>query len=292
MSMAFRDKLTFDHQYGFAAFNDPGSSWPGTIRCRVDRLEGWRETANKTPVRARRGVGDGDYIGKRWPAESRMLEIEGYIQTPNRDTLDGTFDSIINSALPQDTDIIITVYEPIPKSIIGRITGTIDPYQYLPDSLRWRATILCANPYKFDAVGTMEGSAGVAGISTGGVIFPVTMPMLFNIDPQGQGNQVTLFNRGTAKTFPYIELGGPLNAGWRLEKAGTGEFSSFDIALSAADSLIMDHRSKTATLNGQPVSGLITGSWWGLEPGSNTIRLYGNYDPFASFYVYAKSHWR
>jgi hypothetical protein len=294
MSTILGDKLTLVHVFGSVAFNDGiMSDWPGAMKCHVDNLDGWQETVDKNVVRSQRGVGDGDYIGNRWAAKSRMLMMEGYIHAPSRLIVDQTFDSIVANAFPDDTDITLTRFEPIPKYVVCRLAGKVELVQYISEGLRWRTTLLCADPFKYDALNTLSGTAGVAGVSSGGVTFPVTFPVVFSTAAQGEGNQIVIFNTGTARAEPIVTVHGPLTTGWRVESATTGEFSAFDISLGAADVLVMDHRMKTAELNGQLVSGLLTGKWWTLRPKSNTIRLYGDYNSAASFSIGAtKSTWR
>lgn len=293
MSTILGDKITMVHEFGSATFNDPAmTDWPGLFKCHIDRLDGWQQTVDKNIVRSPRGVGDGDYIGNRWAAKSRMLEIEGYIHAPNRLALDQAFDDIINKAFPDDTDITLTRYEPIPKYVTCRLAGSIEPLQYFPEGMRWGGTLLCADPFKYNPTDDLIGSAGVAGLSSGGMTLPLTFPLAFNMSAQGEGNQIVVYNAGTARSYANIFVHGPLTTGWRVENATTGEISGFDLSLGSSDLLKIDNYNRIALLNDQPVSGLITGSWWALAPKSNTIRLYGNYDSSAGFSISGKSTWR
>src|SRR6266498_1786591 len=297
MPTILNDKVTISHSLGGCAFNDPSSmsSWPNALKVRIDDIGGWKKTAPLESITTPRGTGDGDYIASRFPARSRLLQIEGYITATSRTTLDVLFDLVISQAFPDNVDITLTRYEPIPKFIVGRLVDTVDPYQYMGDesSLRFSATLICADPFKYDAINTISGSAGVAGVSSGGRTYPRVYPLIYDIIGAGSGNKIMIFNSGTANTYPTITINGPLLSGWRVENSTWRYQESFDISLAgAADVLVINNQTKSATINGAPVNGLLHGSWWPIRPGSNTIRLFGNYDPAVSFSVSGKSRWR
>jgi hypothetical protein len=293
MSTILKDLVTFSHEFGGCSLNDPSLvDWPGAFKVICDDLDVWRSTADVNVVRAPRGVGDGDYVASRFPMKARTLMIEGMIHAPTRLLVDQMFDLLVDNAFPLDTDITITRQEPIPKYVVGRIAGKVEDLGYFSDGMRWGATVLCADPLKYDAVNTLSATAGVSGVSTGGRTYPRVYPLVYNITANGTGNQVTVNNVGKATTLPVITLTGPLPSGWRMENATTGATESFAIDLGVFDTLTIDNKNKVASLNGNIINGLIAGTWWGLVPGNNIIRLFGNYDPAASFTITAKSAWR
>lgn len=293
MPTILSDLITISHANGGCVLNDPAlTDWPGAIRMGVDDLQGWRKTADLNVIRVARGVGDGDYLASRFPSKARMLMMEGYIIAATRAEVDSLFDSLVSEAFPLNTDITLTRGEPVPKFVTCRLAGPIEDTQYIPAGMRWSAVLLCANPFKYDAVGTISGGAGVSGLSLGGMVLPLVLPLEFDLTANGEGNQATVVNLGTADTYPVITVNGPLLSGWRVENATTIKHMSFSVDLGATDSIVIDTSNKTALLNGAPVTGLINGEWWPLIPKINIIRLYGNYDPAASFTISAKSAWR
>jgi hypothetical protein len=293
MSSIQGDWVVISHAYGGCTLNDPAlTDWPNAIKMGVDQVDGWRQTADLNVVRAPRGVGDGDYIANRFPKKSRMLTISGYIMAATRADVDTLFDLLVTKAFPQDIDITLRRNEPIPKYVVCRLAGGIDDVQYMPEGMRWSATVLCADPLKYDAVNTLTASAGVSGVSTGGRTYPRTYPLTYNTTANGSNNQVTLVNAGTASTYPKVTVVGPLPSGWRVENSSTGDYFSFDTDLAVTDVLVVDCKNKMATLNGSPINGLISGEWWPLRTATNIIRLYGNYDPAAGFTITAQSAWR
>lgn len=297
MSTILGDKVTCVSTAGSIAFNNAasvGADWPGAIKVCIDDLPGWDDTVDLNVISTPRGFGDGNYTSPRFPAKARMLTVAGYAVATSRLTLDQLFDKIALVAFPQDVDITLTRFQPIPKYVKARLAGSIDLVQYhgSEGGLRFETTLLCSDPFKYDAVNTLSGSSGVAGLSTGGRTYPRVYPLVYGTTAQGSGNQVILTNIGTAPTYPIFTITGPLSSGWRLENSTTAEEESFDIGLSAGDVLVINNNTKSATLNGNPINGLLNGDWWSLAQGGNVIKLFGDYNATASFTVTAVSRWR
>lgn len=178
MSSIHGDKVTFAHEFGGCSFNDAESSdWPGALAASIDDMPGWRSTTDLNVIRTPRGTGDGDYLARRFPKKSRMITIQGYLLAPDRETLDRMFDLVVTNAFPADTDIQLTRHEPTPKYVTCRLASAVEDVQYLidprgADAMRWEATVLCEDPFKYDAVNVLQGSAGVAGVASGGRTYP------------------------------------------------------------------------------------------------------------------------
>jgi tail protein len=296
LSTIQRDKITVQSNAGTYSFNDAASlaDWPGAYTMAVDDLPGWRDTVDVNVISEPRGAGDGNYTATRFPAKSRMVIIAGYYLATNRAAVDSLFDLIVSHAFPEDTDIKLTRYEPTPKYVTCRVAGPVLDIEYSPVEgwQRWEATLLCSDPFKYDAVNTLSGSTGIAGLSIGGRTYPRVYPLVYSTTPGGTGNQITVNNIGTAKTYPVLTIVGPLASGWRAENSTTGGQLAFDVSLSTGDVLVIDNQAKYATLNGSPVNGLLIGDWWSLARGINVVKLFGDYNATATFSLTAKSRWR
>ncbi len=291
------DKVTCVSPSGSTSFNDLptlAANWPGAIKVNIDDIPQWSDTVDLDVISTSRGFGDGAYTAKRFPAKSRVLSVAGYAVAANRALLDSIMDLVIANAFPQDVDIVLTRFEPVPKYVTGRLAGSVQVTQYhgKEGGLRFEATILCSDPFKYDASNTLSGTSGIAGLSTGGRTYPRVYPLVFGTTAQGAGNQVLLTNIGTAPALPIFTIHGPIASGWRLENSTTGAEQSFDIGLSLGDTLIIDNGAKSAMLNGSLINGLINGDWWTLARGPNIVKLFGDYNSTASFTVTAVSRWR
>jgi hypothetical protein len=296
MSTIDGDKVTVNGPLGTLTFNDAatiGFWFPGTRQMGCDLLDGWRQVGLNV-ISVPRGVGDGNYTASKFPTLARNITIGGWAMAPDRGSMDYLFDQLVADCFPVDTDLTITRFEPIPKYVVCRVTDPPDIIQYFADecAFRWEATLICSDPFKYDALNVLSGSSGIAGISSGGRTYPRVYPLTYTVVGAGQGNQIVLFNLGSAKAYPYITINGPVPRGWRVDLTTTGESLAFDIDLGASDQMIIDTQNKTAYFNGFPINGLIQGDWFQLVRGSNTIKLFADWNATASFSVTARSTWR
>ncbi len=272
-------------------FNDDSVRPDGAIKWGIDVLDGWKRTAPVkgifTPVES----ADGEIAADFFPTQGRQLAIGGFVLAKTAAQAEDLEDYIIGEAFPVNTDIQLTRYEPVPKYVVGRVVDDIIVDYVEPWSFRWAVAFRCPNPFKY-ALTSIPQDAGVAGLSSGGVSFPVVFPLVFTITDEGSTNQVLAFNDGTAPSAPIVTIKGPLPSGWRLENETTGEYLLYDVDLGAADELVIDFYNETALLNGFPVTVTVSGDFWRVEKGANTIKLYGTYHADAMFTVDVRSAWR
>lgn len=294
MAFFWQKPLTVVNSNGSVTFNDL-SAGPGDIVAEmalVDVLDGWTATATPVVVTAQKAIGDGAFLASRLYSAGRSLHVEGLIATDGYEETENAWNDLVFKAFPLNEDLTITAQGPVPKFVVARVVSPITPLQWMPDGFRFGLDLLCTDPFKYDAVNILTGTSGVSGASSGGMTWPVTWPVVWNAQTNGVGNGVTLTNIGNADTLPTISITGPLDTGWRIENETTGEFLSFNVALLAGQTLVIDAKTESAEVEGSPVVGLIDGDWFPLKPGANFIRLFGNYDPATSFTVTALSAWR
>lgn len=262
----------------------------------IDELNGWDKLPAQEIISSPFGGGaDGESLADVWEMRGRHVLVAGWFHAPTREQTEVIKDYIALNAFPRNTDIILTRYEGIPKSITARV----EDRQFVaigPNEYRWNAQLFAGDPLKYDAEepppAGSSGSAGVAGASSGGRTYPRTYPLTYNTILSGEANSIILFNRGIAGTSPFIEITGPLTkGGWRVSNDTTGEDIRYDLALALGDVLVIDFKEQTALLNGFPVTSAIVGDFWKVEPGVNVIKLYADYDPAASITASIKSAW-
>lgn len=298
MSTIFRDKVTIENPgVGVMGFNDMTFLpfwYAGTSVMAVDTLDGWDKTVSLNVISVPRGVGDGAYTAPKFPALARNLTIGGYVHTADRSAMEHVWDQIVADAFPADTDLILTRYETIPKYVTCRVASEMELTQYFPDQavFRWEGTLLCSDPFKYDATNTLFDSGGISGLSIGGRTYPRVYPLTYTVVAGGEGNQAVISNIGTAKAYPLFTLYGPIPSGWHIDNVTTGASLAFDLDLGVGDVLVIDVKNKYATLNGFTVNGLVTGTWMQLVRGTNVLKLFADYNATAYFTVSAKSTWR
>lgn len=286
MPTIFRDKVTI----GSLVFNDREA---GGTRFNIDILDGWKGTPSLSVVSSQRGSADGAVFGRRFPAQGRQITVGGWFAGRTRDEAEDAWHELI-SKMPANQDIILTRYEKVPKRVVARLSGSIDPVQDLETSFRFMFELISEDPYKYSQEPVL-GSSGISGDGRYTRKYPRTYALVYEADEEmGRLRSLDIYNDGTQATDPLITLYGPVQAGeWRILNETTGEFSSFLIDVGRGQNLVMDHKRQTAELNGYPVTVLMDGEWWQLAPGRNSLRLINTaYDPDAGMDVFARPAWR
>jgi hypothetical protein len=286
----FRDVVTC----GAWTFNNPAVLPAGVTQLGINILDGWDDTAPMELRISSRGTRDGDIPADRFPLRSRHITLSGWMYCTSRTAARLAHTALVRDAFPRNANLTLTRFEPdAAKFVTCRRENQIElpPLQnHTGPHFRFLVPLIATDPLKYASTLDMTGSAGVVGVSTGGVVMPVKMPMVFLIG-SGEANQVSVTNTGDADSYPVTTITGPLPSGWRLENGTTGEALLLDISLAASDSLVIDHRLQTVLLNSFPVPPGINGDFWSLAPGVNVIRLFGAFDPAAMFSIVARSAW-
>jgi hypothetical protein len=290
VSTILGDKVTA----GATTFNDVGTIPTGAAVWKMDQLDGWDETAElDTPITPRGGGVDGAVAGDFFAAQARHLLAGGYVMGTSRALAESLVDSLIGDAFPRNVDILLTRYETVPKFLTVRVSGKRE-IQRARDGMwfRWVVPLVAPDPLKYGVGDIVVGPVGVAGQSTGGVSFPITFPFSFTTVSGGDENTATVVNVGTATSKPFVTIHGPLvRGGWRLSNETTGSDIRFDVGLTSTDVLTIDFKTQTALLNGYPITTTISGDFWGIVRGANTIKLWADFDPAANFTINGKSAW-
>lgn len=165
-----------------------------------------------------------------------------------------------------------------------RLTGNPSEYAFRgrPRGVEWdlsrrftfgladaRCTFVATDPIKYGAelsqtIGLPSGTAGLS--------FPALGPFVFGAS---SGGEATITNAGTTPVDWIATITGPITTP-RLEMVGLSRRVSFNLAVAAGETLVLDSRSGSALLNGTTprTSTLQPGSrWWQLPVGSSTLRL-------------------
>lgn len=284
------DKVTC----GTATFNEVVSTPAGAVIWRMDGLTGWDATGDLEVISSPRGGHiDGAIAGGFFPAFPRLIYATGYVMATSRAEADTLVDILWRDAFPRNADLVLTRYEPVPKFLHCRVSGSREIFPVGPQMFRWIAPLTAFDPLKYGVTVVTSGLVGVAGLATSGFPAPLTAPLTPTaIDGGGNTNVVNLFNAGTAATKPIATLYGPLaKGGWRLSNDTTDQFIRFDVELGISDVLVIDFAAEEALLNGFPVTATVTGDFWSVQPGVNVIKLYANYDVDAGFEISINSAW-
>lgn len=291
MSTLFRDKVTA----GDISFNDPGALPVGAMEWGIDDISGWKSLPSLDVVSTPVGGGaDGEFLSDKWPVRARHMLVSGYATASTRAAAELLQDVIARDAFPRNKDVVLTRHEGIPKYMVCRVADREfqDFSQY---EFRWVVTLIAGNPFKYDAdpPDNSSGSAGVAGTSSGGRVYPRTYPLTYTTNTESEfANQVVVTNRGTANTWPVMTLTGPLVKGaWRLTNDTTARDVRFDVGLAVGDTMTINFQAREALLNGTLVTPSILGDFWPVVPGVNVIKMFADYDPSAAITASIESAW-
>jgi hypothetical protein len=293
MPFFFNDPVSIVSSEGEASFNEPGDSGDlGSVEAWLDQLDGWTSTVKPTVFSSQKAVGNGSRLSGTFYHPGRVLMVGGILATDSPAETETAWNELVRIAFPMNETVRLTHNGPQPKYTDVRVISDVRVTQFMPLGFRFEVDLMSEQSFLYDAAATLSGSAGVVGSSFGGITFPLAFPFTFGGSTSGSGNSVTLTNIGNAPSSPSVTLTGPLDAGWRLENTTTGKYISFSAGVSAGQDLIIDFVTRSATMDGTPITGLIDGAWWEVVPGINTIKLFGNYYPGSSFTITAKSAWR
>lgn len=286
----FKDKITC----GTWTFNDPGNLPAGVTQLGINILDGWDDTMPVQALITSRGARDGDVPSSHFPARSRQITLSGWMYCTSRTAARKAWTDMVAHAFPLDTDLTLVRYEPdVVKQVTCRRSGSIE----LPPAtnrsgphFRFLVPLMAFDPLKYSSTVDLNQTTGIAGLSNGGVVAPILLPIVFTA-VAGQQNQIAVNNVGSYTTRPVVTITGPLPIGWHWDNITTGFTLGLGVNLGASDVLVLDHAAETATLNNVQVSPAIVGAWWAIPPGPNILKLFGNFDPGATVTVTGRSAW-
>jgi hypothetical protein len=286
----FQDKVTC----GEWTFNDLSVLPPGVTQLGAYILDGWDDTPPLDVLLASRGTRDGDVPSEHDPYRSRQIRFGGWLHCVSRTAAIQARATMARSVFPRNTDLTFTRFEPgAAKQLTVRRAGEIEypaGFNLTGGAFRFLVTLRAYDPLKYATTEDIAGECGVSGTSSGGRIYPRTYPLTYQ-SAAGQGNLLTVFNSGSHRTYPVTVLTGPLPAGWRWVNETLGVSLSLGVSLAEGSTLMLDHRREMALVGAVPLSPGIVGDWWPLEPGFNTMRLFGEYSAIAKANIVARSAW-
>lgn len=289
MSTIFKHRVEVEA----TVFNVPAEAPPGALAWGIDTFEGWKDTAEPTVLSTDFGANnDGVALNDWFPARQRFITLGGYAYASTEAQAEALAD-VLALTFPRNRMVAIARFEASPRYARIRRSSSIETdWSAVQTGFRWQVTLIAPDPllYGLDA---LNGSAGVAGESSGGFTFPLTFPFVFTTGATTGETAVNLVNRGTAYS-PSVRASivGPLPQGsWKLRNDTTDQELSYDLGIGAGEELYIDMPNKTAYLNGFPVTVPPDGEFLTLAPGSNSIRLYGEFDPDAAVNIDAESAW-
>lgn len=247
---------------GIVFGGDPG---PGGELWIVSNLEGWHSTASTGEVTPRTGRHGGWRNRARYAPKG--MTLHGSVLTPNGDA--GALMDQLVAAIPLDVPEPLIVYGVTAddRRILVRQEGTPATQIVSPYEAVFSIGLVAPDPLKYSAIEhALETGLPV---STGGLTVPHTVP--FSVDSVSISGTVEVFNAGNAATAPRLIVYGPVDTP-RITNVTTGQALVANLVLAAGEYLDIDLEAHSAMIGGTASRrGFISGQWWELAPGNNTI---------------------
>jgi hypothetical protein len=221
--------------------------------------------------------------------EARDYPLEGKASAPDHDTLHAARQRFMTAVNIRGFDL--RCVEP-GADRVGRFRrdGKV-LWTELTDTLAQFSAPLWAGDPRGYSTATKTGSTAFPS-TTGGMTWPATWPAAWTAVVSS--GLMQLVNDGNDIAWPTWRIDGPV-VNPSIVNVDTGEAMNFDITLAAGEWLTIDTRSHQVLANGDPGATRRTtfyGTWWGLEPGSNTVRFLGESGTSAARLSYAfKDTW-
>ena len=203
-----------------------------------------------------------NYITLVMPCEESTTYTLSFAQTTNPRCRIGTSNTRI-----KQTTTGMTILEDTPTGYVSPLTFTT------PSGAKWLALDLYNknSPEPFDDfIKTIQLEKGSTPTTyqaydptktTGGLIW----------EASSSGTPITVNIQGVDKAYPVLEITGPA-VDPVLTNITTGEEFFWTGTVPLGQTLRVDMREMTATMNGANVFEFVSGSWVGFEPGPNTVR--------------------
>lgn len=286
MPTIYRDVVTV----GDISFNAVS---PATFDFRIDEMAGWFDGPEIDVVISEFGVADGGSPGF-FAAKSKYVEVNGWCLAKTGGRADvQEIRTQLGRAFPRNVDVAVTRFSPIPTYMMMRRAGPVKLVQEMPEGCRFSLLLVATDPFRY-SVGDAPIVIGISTPDDAGRTYPRTYP-LFYTGTVGVGDNLgkTFVNEGDANSYPISLVTGPLTAGgWQIINDTTQQRLTFNVTLTSAQTLEINHSAHTLKLNGYQVTYQAEGDWWALIPGSNFIRLTASdYNATAQLELHPQSAW-
>jgi len=248
----------------FGAVDEYGVAWRVSAE---DGLQGWDSPEVRADHTARQGDhgswADPVYLGER------PITLAGLIEAPDKALLDASMERLRAAVSLTDTPLV--VYETVPKRALVRRSGK-PLLSYITDTkAKFSVLVTAADPRRY-ALNEEDGSTPLPS-TTGGLTFPVTVPVAFSAVTAA--GEVLATNAGTFETRPAFVIDGPVVSPSVFAQYSNGSVRhlNYSQTLAAGDQLVIDTDAHTAVLNGNASRRrfLAVPSGWPVIPAEQSV---------------------
>lgn len=239
----------------------------------IEKVEGWRDGASpRTPQSSRPGA-DGDWPTTVYMA-SKIITLHGYWYSPDAAT---TVQSLTSA-----------------RALLGARFRTGRLLADDADGSRTYLNVTRGGPPIFTPLSPNGGEFSMAFLASDllyrtesvsswtinansrkdvGAVFPVFFPLVFG--DAAVASKASLPNIGNIPGTWIAVINGPVNNP-TITHIETGRVMTFNLSLVTGQQLVIDSGARTVLLQGQNRRGTMTGQWFSLAPGTNTVTFGGS----------------
>lgn len=201
----------------------------------------------------------------------RVMTLEGTLSAPNVNTLRAAQRTLGGICPDPHAQYPLTVIEESGYSSYANVAldGEILTTPISALSVDFSIQLVAPDPRKFSSNPTTLSTLLASG-GSGGVTYPVTYPVSYGVP--GVPGALRLTNNGTADADPLCVFKGPLTNPY-VVRADTGDTVTYNGALSATDTVVIDFDTGNVTLNGVNRRPLVSALNWFSIPANSSISM-------------------
>lgn len=267
------DKISISYDIELVLF-DVNNPFTSGLFAKIDSIKGLEKPQMRTSSMNRPGANGGILSNQLYGG--RLVTIEGQIYSPNLSSYMAARQAFIKMCRIdknaygdiEEKEMKLTARDGTLYSIFGSVidfTLGQSKYNFAPFQLQFYAS----RPEIFSQ---SEYTVFLTARSSGGVVYPVIYPAVYEAS---EGGNLSVINLGNMNSLPRLYLSGQLTNPV-ISNITTGKYMSIgEILMDSDDTIEIDMRDQTILFNGtSDLEAKILGSdWWDLMPGTNLIQL-------------------
>lgn len=171
----------------------------------------------------------------------------------------------------QGDDMVFTLIDSTTRTL--RDVVLVDQNLDLPSdepSRTWNSYTLTFRAHFPFFEGTEHNETQDRTVISGGGAIPATVPMSLAATTTTSSDPLTVTNDGNAPAYPIFTVVGA-GTTFTITNTTNSQQMVIDTTLSASQSIVIDVRNKTATVDGTSIISAVSGEWITLDAGDNTL---------------------
>lgn len=239
--------------------DDAGVKW--TVR---RDTSGWWGSPQTSTSQTKKPTEGGAWLGQT-TEEGRTVALVGLLVAPTRAAALDALDRLNAAAATMDAPFVVTEDGRTRTAMVRRNSEVMVSWES-PTVVGWSVQLLAADPRLY---GLARRVILFPPQSLGGLRYPLRYPARYQTPPGAQSTAL-LQNDGNAPSWPRFVVNGPF-PGIQIDCEGrTVELS---LEIFAGQAVLIDARSRTASMGGVDMSQYLTRRGWAPVPPGGTLTV-------------------